>query len=279
MRKIAKGSVWNPLKRATLEVCKQMFPWGIMAESPEGYLTVSRDRETFRNGNWNHGELPRVPLVQIFPELTNGNLAISNAFSGVPGTSLDAQEIVVLAAITRMLGARRILEIGTYDGNTTLNLALNSPPDAMITTLDLPQNWDGTLALDIPDSAVNVLDGNGERVEIGRQYKSHPEVLSKIVQVFCDSATIDWEQFDGPFDLIFIDGCHDYTYVKADTKNAVANLRPGGVVVWHDYAAMQDVSRLVDEISASMHVNSISGTRFAVGFPHGGRGILGSVRK
>lgn len=33
-----------------------------------------------------------------------------------------------------------IIEIGTFDGRTTLNLAVNSPPKTKIVTLDLPPN-------------------------------------------------------------------------------------------------------------------------------------------
>lgn|GEM_PF-609790 len=264
--KIARGTIWEPLKVATLRVCERLFPWGIALETPETYLTVSKDSDTYRHGNWNHGKLPRVPVVEVFPEIKSVGVQISDLFNRTMGTSLDAQEIVILSAITKLLAPRRILEVGTYDGNTALNLALNSPAEATVTTLDLPQNWSGDLGLEIPENAVNVQDSNGERVEVGRQYKSHPEISAKITQVFGDSARIDWGDLHGPFDLIFIDGCHDYSYVRADTENATRYLSNDGVIVWHDYGEMEGVSRLVDEVSTAFDAKSISGTRFAVGF-------------
>ena len=37
--------------------------------------------------------------------------------------------------------ARKIIEIGTFDGNTALNIAANTPDEARIFTVDLPKDW------------------------------------------------------------------------------------------------------------------------------------------
>src|SRR2546428_10219387 len=49
-------------------------------------------------------------------------------------------ELFCLGALVRASGPRAIFEIGTFDGTTTLQLALNSPDDAVVWTLDLPQD-------------------------------------------------------------------------------------------------------------------------------------------
>ena len=49
------------------------------------------------------------------------------------------------------------------------------------------------------------------------------------------------------FGLVFVDGCHAYDFVHQDTANALRYLRPGGLIVWHDYGMLKDVSRVVDE--------------------------------
>jgi predicted O-methyltransferase YrrM len=90
---------------------------------------------------------------------------------------------------------------------------------------------------------------------------------TKIRQVYGDSAAIDWADLGGPFDLIFIDGSHYYEYVKSDTRNALACLSAGGLVVWHDYGMIEDVSRAVDEVASDVSVVAIRGTRLAVGRP------------
>ncbi len=64
----------------------------------------------------------------------------------------------------------------------------------------------------------------------------------------------------------FIDGCHYREYVKADTENALRNIRAGGVVVWHDYGDIKDVSRVVDGSARRITVRVVRGTRLAVGW-------------
>jgi predicted O-methyltransferase YrrM len=168
---------------------------------------------------------------------------------------------MTLSAITKFINARNILEIGTYNGYATLNLAANSPPDATITTIDLPPNWAGGLRIKIPKSYQNV----GNRSRIGMLYKD-TRYSKKIVQVFGDSAEIDWGKMAIPFDLVFIDGCHHYEYVKKDTQNAIKYLKSGGMIIWHDYGMVRHVSKVVDETAKRLKINAIQGTRLAVGY-------------
>ena len=55
-------------------------------------------------------------------------------------------------------------------------------------------------------------------------------------------ADSDWQSvvdcFGGEqIDFAFIDGDHTYPFVKSDTAKAFEMLKPGGVVLWHDFAA------------------------------------------
>ncbi len=52
--------------------------------------------------------------------------------------NVNVAELAVLNALCRTLKPKSIMEIGTFDGRTTLNLALNS--NAQVFTLDLPSN-------------------------------------------------------------------------------------------------------------------------------------------
>ena len=82
-----------------------------------------------------------------------------------------------------------------------------------------------------------------------------------------DSTKLDWKtELAGPFDLIFIDGGHKYDAVRRDTQNAMESVATGGLIVWHDYGMIQDVSRAVDEAAVHMRVSAIRGTRLAVAF-------------
>ena len=55
--------------------------------------------------------------------------------------------------------------------------------------------------------------------------------------------------------------------MRKDTESALGHLRPGGLLVWHDYGAIKDVSQVVDEMARTMRVEVIQGTRLALGFP------------
>lgn len=218
------------------------------------------DSTARRIASWRFGELPRVALVDLFPGIEGVEVNLVNTFDRRTNLSVDIHELVVLASVARFTNARNLLEIGTYDGNTTLNLAANAAPDATLTTIDLPLDWNGNFAIDVPKLKVNVTD----RSRVGLQYKG-TKYANRIRQVLADSATLDWSTLSPPFDFVFIDGCHHYDYVKRDTENALRVLKPGGVLAWHDYGFIKDVSQLVDEIAERFKVRVILGTRIAMG--------------
>lgn len=58
----------------------------------------------------------------------------------------------------------------------------------------------------------------------------------RLCQIYCDSR--DWDVSNYPkdfFDTVLIDGGHEPEVVASDTRKALSVLRPGGVVMWHDY--------------------------------------------
>lgn len=231
-------------------VWRRLFPFGIVPKDPEAY----------RIGSWSYGRAPRVPITQIFPGIEKVEVRILNTYDRDITTSIDPSEITALCAIIRHRGSRNILEVGTFDGNTTLNMAINAGDEGRVTTIDLPPDWDGKYEIRVPGLYVNVTD----RGTVGAQYRSHP-AAARITQVFGDSAGLDWSKLGGPFDLAFIDGNHHHDYVKSDTANALRHLRPGGVIAWHDYGMIEDVSRAVDEYGETMEIRVIRGTRVAIG--------------
>ncbi len=49
-------------------------------------------------------------------------------------------ELIAISSIVAALQPQVLVEIGTFDGNTTLQMGLNSPLDANIHTIDLPSS-------------------------------------------------------------------------------------------------------------------------------------------
>lgn len=63
------------------------------------------------------------------------------------------------------------------------------------------------------------------------------------------------------FDLIFIDGAHDYDSVRHDILVSLAALKPGGILCGHDYHSMgHGVRRAVDELVGYIHSIKVKGT-------------------
>jgi predicted O-methyltransferase YrrM len=234
-------------------------------ERSKELLTIglnAKHKDVYRLARWNNGNLKPEHVGDVFPELKTVDVTLIRTFDRVVGSSVDVFELAVLCAFVKQRNAKNILEIGTFHGNTTLNLAANSPADARITTVDLPIQWSGQMALENPLDTYNPCD----REKVGWQIKEIKEspYAGKVRQVFADSASLDWGTLDGPFDLVFIDGCHAYDYVRRDTANALAHTKPDGIILWHDYGNKADVARAVDEYSAGLDIHVLQGTRLAV---------------
>lgn len=228
--------------------CKRVFPW----------KAVRQDRECFHQVSaWSSGKLPRLRIQEIFPGIENFNVALRKAEARVIGWSLDLPELVHVLSVMKLTRAKKILEIGTYDGFTALNLAANLDGDGEVRTVDLPQNQDQNQLRSeggIPNACTTGM--------IGSQFRGEPEA-ARIKQLWGDSMKANWHDFGGPFDMIFIDGCHEYSFVISDSLNALKVIAPGGTIFWHDYGQFPDVSKAVDELAKNHPIKIITGTRLA----------------
>lgn len=203
---------------------------------------------------WSSGALRRVGVRDVFPGIEACSVvSVRQPEARTIGWSLDLQELVHLITIAKYTKARRILEIGTFDGFTALNLAANLDDGGEVNTLDLPPD---------DESSLGAISNSCNSEIVGSRFAGQPEA-KKIRQLRADSTKADWRDFGPPFDLILIDGCHDYPFVKSDSQNAVKHISAGGVVLWHDYGQFADVSRAVDELAREHPMCAIVGTRFA----------------
>ncbi len=197
--------------------------------------------------------LPAVALGQLVPRDAVVELA---DFQGREG-NVTLYELLVISALVSHRQPRVLLEIGTFDGNTTLQMAHNSPANARVYTLDLPPDRDASAALD-PHDQPYIAD----QQKLHRKYASSP-VAHKVTQCLGDSATFDFHSIleHGPPELVFIDGSHSYDYVRNDTKKVLEILAPAGVVLWHDYVpGWPGVMEYLDELGAKLPLQRIEGT-------------------
>ena len=160
------------------------------------------------------------------------------------------KDMLYLALLVKSLQAKTIFEIGTLYGYTALQFALNTPPDTIVYTLDLPP--DASVAPSLSTTAVDQAHVVAHGQTVSYLYDSHP-AGQKVRQLYGDSARFDFSPHHGTVDLFFIDGAHSYEYVRADTLQALACVRPGGVIAWHDYGrwGVNGVSKWLHELARS----------------------------
>ncbi|MFG1426668.1 O-methyltransferase [Roseixanthobacter glucoisosaccharinicivorans] len=178
--------------------------------------------------------VPADPLLEAVLE--------TSAAAGLPPINVSPAQGQMLALFARMVNARRILEIGTLGGYSTIWLARALPADGKLVTLEA----DGAYAQVARANFQRA--GLAERIDlrVGRAVESLPGVEAEGI---------------GPFDLIFVDA--DKPSNPDYLAWALRLSRPGTLIVWDnvirdgavvDAASVdprvQGVRRLFDLIAA-----------------------------
>jgi predicted O-methyltransferase YrrM len=181
----------------------------------------------------------------------------------VPGGTSDA-EAWILSALAKK--AKNIFEFGTCTGKTTYLFAANSPEETKVTTITLSPNEIEEYQSTQADSKDSIQDALEESVFTDFLYSNTPEE-KKIVQLFGDSKTFDESPYHAQMDLIFIDGSHAYSYVLSDSEKALKMIKPGGLILWHDYRGpreVKDVYKALNGLSSKIDLKLIEGMSLAV---------------
>jgi Methyltransferase domain len=189
---------------------------------------------------------PRRALFLVEIEKRNGNVTVG--------------ELAVLAqAAASARPGSEIVEIGTFDGRTTLNLAINAPEVCQVFTLDLPPEHPTQFALDADERPFV------DKPFTGARFRSCEPLwpgAARIVQLSGDSASFDWSPHEKRAGLVFVDGSHAYDYVRADSETAFRLAAAGAAVLWHDYGVWEGVTRALEELerASQLGLRHIQGT-------------------
>jgi len=149
------------------------------------------------------------------------------------------QELILLGKAVSHLQVRRVVEFGTAEGRTALNIAAQLPPGGEIVTLDLPQ---------IP-----------EKNDVRFLYWNHT-LRSKIKQVFASVDEWDSRAYWASADIVFCDACDLMPGLAAEAYQAFSVVKPGGVIFRHDYSTAEGPTRFWEWISQKLPVYQIEGT-------------------
>ena len=199
-------------------------------------------------------------LPEIIPGIEKTAVVLRKCFP--QHGNMTGDEIIVICLLVRWTNPSGIFEFGTFNGNTTLQMALNAPADCAIYTLNLPLDHGGT---QLPSSAQDRMV-HPRNAGSGQAFRDEPE-QTRITELFGDSATYDYTPYFNRCNFILVDAGHEYNYVKSDTENAFKLLPPeGGVIVWHDFPNAPGVCAWIEELSTKRTIYHIRNTRLALTF-------------
>jgi predicted O-methyltransferase YrrM len=256
--------------RTILEGTEQMWVWFlvvILVLVPAlGYLYERAQRKQ-RNifSSW---PIPPARLPDLDPAFAQTELGptldTEVAFIGgssvvaIPGGTSDTEAWILSVLAKR---ARMMFEFGTCTGRTAYLWARNSPPDARIVTLTLGSDDVAAYRRDGSDTS------SATRIALAESkfdsfYYSDTPVAAKVRQLFGDSKAFDESPWAGQCDLVFVDGSHARSYVVSDSRKALRLVKPGGLVLWHDYRGykLRGVFDTLNELARELPLVHIRGT-------------------
>jgi caffeoyl-CoA O-methyltransferase len=130
----------------------------------------------------------------------------TRATTTLPQMMVGPLEGQFLGWLVWLSGARRILEIGTFTGYSSISMALNLPDGGQIVSLDV----------------------NEETTAVARRYAEEAGVADRI-DYRVGSAIDELGALDGPFDLVFIDADKESYIVYYE--NVLPKLSERGFIV------------------------------------------------
>jgi predicted O-methyltransferase YrrM len=173
------------------------------------YVNVSKG---FKNG------LPTIDLLDLLPNLNES----IRSYTYMDGTS-RVTDITLLKALAKRYADCRYMEIGSFRGESLINVA------------DVAAEC---VSISLSDKEMNDL-GLGEHVKVQRFFSKD---LKNVLHINHNSLTYEFSELNRTFDLIFIDGDHSYAAVKKDTENAFKLLKDeNSMIVWHDYGRSYNI--------------------------------------
>lgn len=204
--------------------------------------------------------MPLSDLGELFP-LAKWPPPVASA-KGLDQWKMEDDDAPILEFLYRAHQPRRHLEFGTWQGWGTV-LCLESC-DATVWTINLPageSRVDGSWAYghrvindssNVPDGIVTETYGEDElgprtyhRTDaggyIGRLYREKG-LGHRVCQIYCDSRVWDTSNYPpGFFDSVLIDGGHQPEVVINDARKSLQLLRPGGLIIWHDFCPLPEI--------------------------------------
>ena len=199
-------------------------------------------------------ETPLAGFGDLFPFSGPVELSLPGSALARHAWNVHLDELLFIGLAVQLTHARRVFEIGTFDGGTTKHMAECLGPEGHVFTLDLPPgDFDASQG---PDQ----FSGS----QVGEKFRGTP-AADRITQLLGDSTRFDYSPYEHSMDFVFVDAAHDYEHGLPDSRSALRLVRPGGVIFWHDFAPYWGgLVHAIREATQGQPLRRLSGTSLAV---------------
>lgn len=159
------------------------------------------------------GKTYQTPAIVKYADTTHAghDPALAQAFAtpeGIPAIQVGQSEGRMLYVLMKLIGAKRVVEVGTLVGYSAIQMARALPPDGHLYSIEF----------------------DPKHAEIARQNIERAKLSDRItVLVGAGLDVLPTLEKSGPFDAVFIDA--DKENYDRYGKWAVEHLRKGGIVI------------------------------------------------
>jgi len=148
---------------------------------------------------------------------------VKEAADGAGGFLSDIEGSLLFALAQKCVGRGVIVEIGSYTGKSTIYLGKGSEAGKNVKIYAIDPHREPFQSKDDATGTYAKFTKNIENAQLGG-------IVNPIVKTSIEAADLISE----PCELLFIDGCHKYNYVKKDFDTWFPKVIDGGIIVFHD---------------------------------------------
>ena len=181
--------------------------------------------------------VPVKSVEDLFPEIDFTRSA-ELLFPMPRDLGVSTQELNIINKVVAHFQPKKVVEFGTAEGRTAVNVACHLPADGEIITLDFPPT------------------GNNQ---VGYFYWEQP-VKSKIKQVFSGVGAWDSRPHRASAEIVFCDACDLLPGMASEVFQAFSVIKPGGILFRHDYGSARGVTAFWNWLATELPIFNIQGT-------------------
>jgi predicted O-methyltransferase YrrM len=191
-------------------------------------LACSPKQRVHETGNLSIQEISSITSAEPNP----AERLMLESLNGIEGLMLEKEALALYRICKQLPGNAKILEIGSYQGGSTLAMGhAIADSDRELYCLDPWSNY-----LEQGDFADFERSKISDDFRIINNFIRNTAFIGDNLRMLRGKSSAFAGMLAGTcFDFIFIDGAHDYESVRTDIKLSFSALKPGGLICGHDY--------------------------------------------